>query len=184
MPPIVPLVLWTSTLLAAFSLLAVTSNSTTQASSLLGVSSNNKTKGASGKHGAYNACSIIEGGNYYADSVALNTSAEGYLYEYCATHYRNLDTRVSGRALKENKCCRVCCNITVNIPPYAKHFLFDLKAPYGFPCGENKICDEKQMCILKPNGTIKINETIERDWNNFGNHIEWVSGPWNDYEHK
>uniref|UniRef100_V5GJ71 Putative salivary secreted peptide n=1 Tax=Ixodes ricinus TaxID=34613 RepID=V5GJ71_IXORI len=148
-------------------LLAVTSNGTTQASSLLGVSSNNKTKGASGKHGAYNACSIIEGGNYYADSVALNTSAEGYLYEYCFAHYISLETSVSGTALMENKCCRVCCNITVYLPPYARHHLIDQNAPYGFPCGKNKICNENQLCIPKPNGTIKINETIERDWNNF-----------------
>uniref|UniRef100_V5H5K7 Putative salivary secreted peptide n=1 Tax=Ixodes ricinus TaxID=34613 RepID=V5H5K7_IXORI len=87
-------------------------------------------------------------------------------------------TRVSGTALKENKCCRVCCNITVYLPPFARHLLFDQKAPYGFPCGDNKICDHKQICIPKPNGTIKMNETIYRDGNNIVNHTEWFSGPW------
>uniref|UniRef100_V5GP77 Putative salivary secreted peptide n=1 Tax=Ixodes ricinus TaxID=34613 RepID=V5GP77_IXORI len=113
MPPIVPLVLWTSTLLAASSLLAVTSNSTN-----LGPSGTRK----------YNACSLIKDGNYRADSSALNTSADRYLYKYCYAHHIGLSTRVSGTALKDNKCCRVCCNITVYLPPYARHLLFDQKS--------------------------------------------------------
>uniref|UniRef100_A0A0K8RHJ8 Putative ixostatin n=1 Tax=Ixodes ricinus TaxID=34613 RepID=A0A0K8RHJ8_IXORI len=177
MPPIVPLVLWTSTLFAASSLLAVTSNSTDPASSLLGVSSINNTKGASEKHPVYNACSIVPNGNYYSNPEAPNTTAERYLHEYCLVHHNNLHTSVFGMALKKNKCCRVCCNVTVYFPPYAYHYLHDQKAPYGFPCDENKICNEKQICTLKLNGTIKMNETIERNWKNFVNHTEWVSGP-------
>uniref|UniRef100_V5HBA5 Putative salivary secreted peptide n=1 Tax=Ixodes ricinus TaxID=34613 RepID=V5HBA5_IXORI len=75
MPPVVPLVLWTSTLLAASSLLAVTSNSTD-----LGTSANHK-------------------------------------------------------ALKVNRCCRVCCRVTVSLGRISRHYLMDQKAPYGFPCG-------------------------------------------------
>uniref|UniRef100_A0A6B0UZ66 Putative salivary secreted peptide n=1 Tax=Ixodes ricinus TaxID=34613 RepID=A0A6B0UZ66_IXORI len=171
MPPIVPLVLWTSTLFAASSLLPVTSNSTTQGA-------------IGGKHKVYNACSIVPGGNYYADPEARNTSAGRYLHEYCIAHHNNLQTRVSGRALKDNKCCRVCCNVTVDFSPYATHYLYDQKAPYGFPCGENKICNQDQLCIPKPNKTIERNETVEPDWKNYVNYTVWVSGPPTDYTNK
>uniref|UniRef100_A0A0K8RH69 Putative ixostatin n=1 Tax=Ixodes ricinus TaxID=34613 RepID=A0A0K8RH69_IXORI len=170
MPPIVPLVLWTSTLLAASNLLAITTNSTTQ--------------GTSAKHKVYNACTIISNGTYHSDPVANNTSAEWHLFNHCHLYHMNLHTSVSGTALKDNRCCRVCCRVTVSLGRYATYYLMDRKAPFGFPCGTNKICDEKQLCLPNPNGTIKINKTIEPDPHNFVGHIEWVSGPSNDYTHE
>uniref|UniRef100_A0A0K8RH58 Putative ixostatin n=1 Tax=Ixodes ricinus TaxID=34613 RepID=A0A0K8RH58_IXORI len=124
MPPIVPLVLWTSTLLAASGLLAVTSNSTTQ--------------GTSANHRVYNACSIIPNETYNADSTAANTSVEWHLYDYCRFYHSNLGVRLSGTALKVNRCCRVCCKVTVSLGRISKHYLSDQHAPFGFPCGPNK----------------------------------------------
>uniref|UniRef100_A0A6B0UZ83 Putative salivary secreted peptide n=1 Tax=Ixodes ricinus TaxID=34613 RepID=A0A6B0UZ83_IXORI len=148
MPPVVPLVLWTSTLLAASSLLAVTSNSTDL--------------GTSAKHRVYNACTIIPNGTYYGSILAVNTSAEWHLYDYCYFYHINLQTRVTGTALKENRCCRVCCNVTVSLGRIGRHYLFDEKAPFGFPCGPDKICDRDQACIEKPNDTIEIEKTTAR----------------------
>uniref|UniRef100_A0A0K8RH22 Putative ixostatin n=1 Tax=Ixodes ricinus TaxID=34613 RepID=A0A0K8RH22_IXORI len=161
MPPIVPLVLWTSTLLAASSLLAVTSNSTTH--------------GTNAKHKVYNACTIIPNKTYNADSGAPNTSAEWYLYDYCRFYHSNLGFRVSGTALKENRCCRVCCNVSLTLGYFARLTLYDMKAPFGFPCGPNKICGSDQACIIKPNKTIEINETTVRSPNVIVNETSWYA---------
>uniref|UniRef100_A0A0K8RGY9 Putative ixostatin n=1 Tax=Ixodes ricinus TaxID=34613 RepID=A0A0K8RGY9_IXORI len=160
-PPVVPLVLWTSILLAASSLLAVTSNSTD-----LGTSANHK---------VYNACTIIPNGTYYANLLAVNTSAEWHLYEYCYFYHINLQTRVTGTALKVNRCCRVCCRVTVSLGRISRHYLMDQKAPYGFPCGPNKICDRDQACIVKPNETIEIEQETERRHDVFVNETSWYS---------
>nr|AAT92105.1 putative salivary secreted peptide [Ixodes pacificus] len=147
MPPIVPLVLWASALLAASSLLALTSNSTT---------------GTSANHRVYNACTIIPNGTYYSDISAANTSAEKHLYDYCHFYHMSLGTSFLGMAPKVNRCCRVCCNITVTLGRTGRHYLFDQKAPFGFPCGPDKICDRDQACIKKPNETIEIEKTTTR----------------------
>uniref|UniRef100_V5HFF6 Putative salivary secreted peptide n=1 Tax=Ixodes ricinus TaxID=34613 RepID=V5HFF6_IXORI len=161
MPPIVPLVLWASTLLAASSLLAVTSNSTTQ--------------GTSAKHKVYNACTIIPNETYYADSGAANTSAEWYLYDYCRFYYSNLGFSLSGTALKDNRCCRVCCNVSVTFGYFARLSLFDMRAPFGFPCGLNKICGSDQACIVKSNESIEINGTTVRSSDVIVNETSWYS---------
>uniref|UniRef100_A0A6B0UX10 Putative salivary secreted peptide n=1 Tax=Ixodes ricinus TaxID=34613 RepID=A0A6B0UX10_IXORI len=161
MPPIVPLVLWTSTLLAASSLLAVTSNSTTQ--------------GTTAKHKVYNACTIIANETYYADSAAANTSVERRLYDYCSFYHNHFQTSVSGTALVENRCCRVCCNVTFTLGRYARRSLFDMRAPFGFPCGPDKICGKDQVCTVKPNKTIKINETTVRRYDVIVNETFWYS---------
>uniref|UniRef100_A0A6B0UY47 Putative salivary secreted peptide n=1 Tax=Ixodes ricinus TaxID=34613 RepID=A0A6B0UY47_IXORI len=160
MPSIVPLVLWTSTLLAASSLLAVTSNSTNQ--------------GTNANHKVYNACTIIPNETYNADSTAPNTSAEWHLYDYCRFYHSNLGVRLSGTALKENRCCRVCCNVTVSLGRISKHYLSDQHAPFGFPCGPNQICDKHQACIEKSHETIEIEKTTERN-NTFVNETFWYS---------
>uniref|UniRef100_A0A0K8RIW5 Putative ixostatin n=1 Tax=Ixodes ricinus TaxID=34613 RepID=A0A0K8RIW5_IXORI len=161
MPPIVPLVLWASTLLAASSLLAVTSNSTKQ--------------GTTAKHKVYNACTIIPNKTYNADSGAANTSAEWHLYDYCRFYYSNLGFSVSGTALKDNRCCRVCCNITETHGNVARRTLDDMKAPYGFPCGHNKICGSDQACIMKSNESIEINGTTVRRYDVIVNETSWYS---------
>uniref|UniRef100_A0A6B0UY33 Putative salivary secreted peptide n=1 Tax=Ixodes ricinus TaxID=34613 RepID=A0A6B0UY33_IXORI len=161
MPPIVPLILWTSTLLAASSLLAVTSNSTTQ--------------GTSAKHKVYNACTIIANETYYADSAAANTSVERRLYDYCSFYHNHFQTSVSGTALVENRCCRVCCRVTVSYGRFSKHILVDQHAPFGFPCGSNKICDKDQACIKKPNDTIQIERETERRYTIYVNETSWYS---------
>uniref|UniRef100_V5ICV9 Putative salivary secreted peptide n=1 Tax=Ixodes ricinus TaxID=34613 RepID=V5ICV9_IXORI len=137
MPPIVPLVLWASTLLAASSLLSVTSNSTAH--------------GTRAKHRVYNACTIIPNETYYAYLGAANTSAEWHLYKYCSFYHNGFQTTVSGNgSTKVNRCCRVCCNVTFTLGYSARRSLYGQKAPFGFPCGPNKICDKYQACITKP----------------------------------
>uniref|UniRef100_A0A147BHJ0 Putative salivary secreted peptide n=1 Tax=Ixodes ricinus TaxID=34613 RepID=A0A147BHJ0_IXORI len=160
-PPVVPLVLWTSILLAASSLLAVTSNSTDL--------------DAGTKHKVYNACTIIPNGTYYSNVVADNTSAEWHLYDYCHFYHMNLQTRLSGTALKVNRCCRVCCRVTVSLGRISRHYLVDQHAPFGFPCGPDKICDRNQACITKPNDTIEIERTTERRYDIYVNETSWYS---------
>ncbi|XP_029841890.3 uncharacterized protein LOC115325318 [Ixodes scapularis] len=160
-PPVLPLVLWTSIILAA--------------SSLLAVNSNNTDPGTSAKHRVYNACTIIPNETYYASIHAVNTSAEWHLYDYCYFYHINLQTRVTGTALKENRCCRVCCRVTLTLGRYARHLLSDQHAPYGFPCGPNKICDRNQACIVKPNASIEIERETERRYQVFVNETSWYS---------
>uniref|UniRef100_A0A6B0UX72 Putative salivary secreted peptide n=1 Tax=Ixodes ricinus TaxID=34613 RepID=A0A6B0UX72_IXORI len=161
MPPIVPLILWASTLLAASSLLALTSNSTTL--------------GTTAKHRVYNACTIIPNKTYYSNPEADKSSPEWHLFNECDLHHMNLQTSVSGTALKDNRCCRVCCNVTFTIGRYARHYLTDQKAPFGFPCGPDKICARDQACITKPNETIEIEEATVRRDNIIVNETSWYS---------
>uniref|UniRef100_A0A0K8RH94 Putative ixostatin n=1 Tax=Ixodes ricinus TaxID=34613 RepID=A0A0K8RH94_IXORI len=146
-----------------------------QSSSLLAVTSNSTDLGTSAKHRVYNACTIIPNGTYYGSILAVNTSAEWHLYDYCYFYHINLQTRVTGTALKENRCCRVCCRVTVSYGRFSKHILVDQHAPFGFPCGSNKICDKDQACIKKPNDTIQIERETERRYTIYVNETSWYS---------
>uniref|UniRef100_A0A6B0UXK5 Putative salivary secreted peptide n=1 Tax=Ixodes ricinus TaxID=34613 RepID=A0A6B0UXK5_IXORI len=161
MPPIVPLILWASTLLAASSLLALTSNTTTL--------------GTSAEHRVYNACTIIPNGTYFSDVTAANTSAERHLHDYCHFYHMSLGSSFLGMAPKVNRCCRVCCRVTVSYGRFSKHILVDQHAPFGFPCGSNKICDKDQACIKKPNDTIQIERETERRYTIYVNETSWYS---------
>ncbi|XP_040071908.1 uncharacterized protein LOC115325316 [Ixodes scapularis] len=131
-------------------------------------------KSTSGNPKVYNACTIVPNGNYYSNPEAANTSAEWHLFKDCHFYHMNFHTSVSGTALKENRCCRVCCNVTFTLGRYTRYSLFDQHAPYGFPCGPNKICDRHQVCIKKPNEIVEIEETTERN-NVFVNETFWYS---------
>uniref|UniRef100_A0A0K8RKZ0 Putative ixostatin n=1 Tax=Ixodes ricinus TaxID=34613 RepID=A0A0K8RKZ0_IXORI len=129
----------------------------------------------SANHKVYNACTIIPNGTYYANLLAVNTSAEWHLYEYCYFIISTFKLVVTGTALKVNRCCRVCCRVTVSLGRISRHYLMDQKVPYGFPCGPNKICDRDQACIVKPNETIEIEQETERRHDVFVNETSWYS---------